>query len=153
MKSSPGIDFILKFFIISVKVQLLRIALNIHAIFFIKSIPGFDFFGLITLGYWQNWFQSYNILFFVYLISSEFDKASPFIVESNAATKSLNDVSVEPSSTSGWARFKRTERMACVAQALLMTWEKSKNVEKWRKFLMSCTVCMLEKVFFIFKKV
>jgi hypothetical protein len=56
-----------------------------------------------------------------YLISSEFESARPFMVESNDETKSLKDDSVVPSSTSGWAMLSSTDKIACVAHALLIT--------------------------------
>ena len=63
------------------------------------------------------------------LISSEFDSASPFMVESKEETKSLKEVIVEPNSTSGWDTFSNTDKMAWVAQALLITWTNMKVVK------------------------
>jgi len=63
------------------------------------------------------------------LISSEFDSASPFMVESKEETKSLKEVIVEPNSTSGWDTFSNTDKMAWVAQALLITWKNMKVVK------------------------
>ena len=58
------------------------------------------------------------------LISSEFESASPFMVESKEETKSLKESIVGPKSTSGWETFNSTDKMAWVAQALLITWKK-----------------------------
>ena len=55
------------------------------------------------------------------LISSEFDSASPFMLESNEETNSLNDESVGPSDISFCSALSSTDRMAWVAQALLIT--------------------------------
>lgn len=67
-------------------------------------------------------------------MTSELLKASPFMDESNELTKSLNVPKVSPRVTSEWLQFSKTDKIAWVAQALLMTCfakNMSSNLESW----------------------
>lgn len=55
------------------------------------------------------------------LISSEFERVKPFMVESKEEQNSLNELKIGPRLISSWLTFNKTDKMAWVAQALLIT--------------------------------